>query len=170
MYRCVRSDCLTSIKDLANLQVLQLLTGENQSIYNHFYSNYVHQTCIIVFSVVSGHHHKAPGVSKREGRSLWKISFSIHIQYNTIQLYCLCVEKFAFWLIIYIKTFNTVNNKTSTTQWNTELKTAQIQGKYLTVTMYTHACTHTHTHAHMHAHMHTHTHTYTHYSSGSPIT
>ena len=36
--------------------------------------------------------------------------------YNTIQLYCLYVEKFAFWLIIYIKTFNTVNNKTSTTQ------------------------------------------------------
>ena len=25
------------------------------------------------------------------------------IQYNTIQLYCLCVEKFAFWLVIYIK-------------------------------------------------------------------
>ena len=23
--------------------------------------------------------------------------------YNTIQLYCLCVEKFAFWLVIYIK-------------------------------------------------------------------
>ena len=36
-------------------------------------------------------------------------------QYNTIQLYCLYVEKFAFWLVIYIKTFNTVNNKTSTT-------------------------------------------------------
>ena len=36
--------------------------------------------------------------------------------YNTIQLYCLCVEKFAFWLVIYIKTFNTINNKTSTTQ------------------------------------------------------
>ena len=33
------------------------------------------------------------------------------IQYNTIQLYCLYVEKFAFWLVIYIKTFNTVNNK-----------------------------------------------------------
>ena len=33
--------------------------------------------------------------------------------YNTIQFYCLCVEKFAFWLVIYIKTFNTVNNKTS---------------------------------------------------------
>ena len=31
-----------------------------------------------------------------------------------IQLYCLCVEKFAFWLIIYIKTFNKINNKTST--------------------------------------------------------
>ena len=37
------------------------------------------------------------------------------IQYNIIQLYCLYVEKFAFWLVIYIKTFNTVNNKTSTT-------------------------------------------------------
>ena len=24
--------------------------------------------------------------------------------YNTIQLYCLCVEKFAFWFVIYIKT------------------------------------------------------------------
>ena len=34
--------------------------------------------------------------------------------YNTIQLYCLCVQKFAFWLVIYIKAFNKVNNKTST--------------------------------------------------------
>ena len=25
------------------------------------------------------------------------------MKYNTIQLYCLCVEKFAFWLVIYIK-------------------------------------------------------------------
>ena len=40
----------------------------------------------------------------------------ISIVYNTIQLYCLYVETFAFWLVIYIKTFNTVNNKTSTTQ------------------------------------------------------
>ena len=39
-----------------------------------------------------------------------------YLQYTTLQLYCLCVEKFAFWLVIYIKTFNTVNNKTSTTQ------------------------------------------------------
>ena len=62
------------------------------------------------------------------------------------QLYCLCVEKFAFCLIIYIKTFNTINNKTSTTQWNTELKTTQIQGKYLTITLYNNV--HTHTHAH----------------------
>ena len=38
------------------------------------------------------------------------------IQYNIIQLYCLCVEEFAFWLVIYIKTFNKINNKTSTTQ------------------------------------------------------
>ena len=36
--------------------------------------------------------------------------------YNTIQLYCLCVDKFAFWLVIYINTFNKINNKTSTTQ------------------------------------------------------
>ena len=32
---------------------------------------------------------------------------------HTIQLYCLCVEKFAFWLVIYIKTFSKMNNKTS---------------------------------------------------------
>ena len=95
----------------------------------------------------------------------WQIN-----SYNTIQLYCLSVEKFAFWLIIYIKTFN----KTSTTQWNMELKTAQIQGKYLTKTMYTHTHTHTHTctraHVHafthmracMHTCMHAPTHTHTH--------
>ena len=41
------------------------------------------------------------------------------------------------------KTFNTFNNKT--TQWNTEIKTAQIQGKCLTITMYTR------THGGMHA-------------------
>ena len=41
---------------------------------------------------------------------------AVIIQYNTIQLYCLYVEKLAFWLGIYIKTFSTVNNKTSTTQ------------------------------------------------------
>ena len=45
-----------------------------------------------------------------------EISPESYIQYSTVQLYCLCVEKFAFLLIIYIKTFNTVNNKTSTTQ------------------------------------------------------
>ena len=25
------------------------------------------------------------------------------VEYNTIQLYCPCVEKFAFWLVMYIK-------------------------------------------------------------------
>ena len=35
------------------------------------------------------------------------------VQYDIIQLYCLCVETFAFWLVIYIKTFNKINNKTS---------------------------------------------------------
>ena len=43
------------------------------------------------------------------------------IQYSTVQLYCLCVEKFAFWLVIYIKTFNKINSKTSTTQWKNNL-------------------------------------------------
>ena len=52
---------------------------------------------------------------------LYHVIFSLSladfvIVYNTIQLYCLCVEKFAFWLAIYIKTFNTFNNKTSTIQ------------------------------------------------------
>ena len=84
------------------------------------------------------------------------------LQYSTIQFYCLCVEKFAFWLVIYVKTFNTINNKT-TTQRNTELKNAQIQGKYLTITMYKH--TQTRTHACTHPPTHTHTH-----SSGSPVT
>ena len=44
------------------------------------------------------------------------VAVKYNIQYNTIQLYCLCVETFAFWLVIYIKTFNKINNKTSTTQ------------------------------------------------------
>ena len=30
-------------------------------------------------------------------------STQMKVKYNTIQLYCLCVEKFAFWLVIYIK-------------------------------------------------------------------
>ena len=47
--------------------------------------------------------------------SSW-IQFPFPLQYTTIQLYCLYVEKFAFWLVIYIKTFNTFDNKTSTTQ------------------------------------------------------
>ena len=81
-----------------------------------------------------------------------------------IQLYWLCVEKFAFWLIIYIKTFNKINNKTSTTRWNTELKTTQIQGKYLTMYTCTHARTLPPTHQLTHTPKHTHTHT--HYSSG----
>ena len=92
-------------------------------------------------------------------RRLWLISVQC-LQYNTIQLYCLYVEKFAFWLVIYIKkTFNTANNKTSTTQENTELKTAQIQGilNNNNVHTRTHARTPTRTHPHIHTHTHTHT-------------
>ena len=61
------------------------------------------------------------------------------IQYNTTLL-SLCREICLLARHLQ-KTFNTFNNKRSTTQWNTELKTAQIQGKYLTITMYTHAHT-----------------------------
>ena len=68
------------------------------------------------------------------------------------------------------KTVNIFNNKTSTTQWNTEIKTAQIQGKFLTIAMYTrthggmHAPTPppTHTHTVSLSLSHTHTHTHTH--------
>ena len=42
----------------------------------------------------------------------WEQTPSTGLQYNTTQLDCLCVEKFAFWLAIYIKTFNKINNKT----------------------------------------------------------
>ena len=38
-------------------------------------------------------------------------NFLAHLPQNTVQLYCLCVEKFAFWLVIYIKTFNTVKHQ-----------------------------------------------------------
>ena len=34
-----------------------------------------------------------------------QVQFNAALQYNTVQLYCLYVEKFAFWLVIYIKTF-----------------------------------------------------------------
>ena len=47
---------------------------------------------------------------------------AVFLLLKKIQLYCLCVETFAFWPTIYIKTFNKINNKTSTTQWNMELK------------------------------------------------
>ena len=65
------------------------------------------------------------------------------IQYNTTLL-SLCRE-ICFLARHLHETFNTINNKTSTTQWNTELKTSQIQEKYLTITVYTH--THARTHA-----------------------
>ena len=77
------------------------------------------------------------------------IELQLNAQFAWIQLYCLSVEKFDFWLIIYIKTFNKINNKTSTTQLNMELKTTQIQGKYLT--MYTHTRMHAHTESELYA-------------------
>ena len=70
----------------------------------------------VVESARSVFYDQAVCVVVREGNDRSTVAVSDTIQYNTIQLYCLCVEKFAFWLVIYIKTFNTVNNKTSTTQ------------------------------------------------------
>ena len=92
--------------------------------------------------------------------STWqKVSFILFLSFNIIQLYCLYVEKFAFWLVIYIKTFNKINNKTSTiyiktfnkinnktstTRWNTELKKrSNTREKNNNIRM--HAPTHTHT-------------------------
>ena len=59
--------------------------------------------------------------------------------YNIIQLYCLCFEKVAFWLVIYVKTttttttVNTFYNRTLTIQQHTELKTVQIQKQHIAV-------------------------------------
>jgi len=62
-------------------------------------------------------------------------SLCITIQCNTTLL-SLCREICLLARHLH-KTFNTFNNKRSTSQWYTELKTAQIQEKYLTITMYT---------------------------------
>ena len=96
-------------------------------------------SCQLIFSPMRTPDYSECDVMSYSVSVWWIVWLNGWLQYNTIQLYCLCVEKFAFWFVIYIKTFKKINNKTSTTQWNTELKTAQIQGKYLTITMYTHA-------------------------------
>ena len=75
------------------------------------------------------------GTSQRRFNSLRRLC-----EYNT-NLLSLCRE-ICFLARPLHKTLNTINNKTSTPQCNTELKTAQIQEKYLTITMYTHARTH----------------------------
>ena len=75
---------------------------------------------------------------------LQKLDSRNTIQYNTTVL-SLCREICLLARHLH-KTFNTFNNKTSTTQWNVELKIAQMQGKYLTVTTYTHTHAPTHTH------------------------
>ena len=80
------------------------------------------------------------GTSQRRFNSLRRL-----YEYNT-NLLSLCRE-ICFLARPLHKTFNTINNKTSTPQCNTELKTAQIQEKYLTITMYTHSRTHARTHA-----------------------
>ena len=65
----------------------------------------------VVLSVID----HGPGLTAMAQTSLPKLhGQSAERGSNTIQLYCLWVEKFAFWLVIYINTFNTVNNKTST--------------------------------------------------------
>ena len=94
-------------------------------------------------------------------------STQMKVQHNTTLL-SLCREICLLARHLH-KTVNTFNNKTSTTQWNTEIKTDQIQGKFLTVAMYTrthggmHAPTpppppHTHTVSLSHTRTHTHTH------------
>ena len=36
------------------------------------------------------------------GREIWRFDLYLRGLYNTLQLYCVCVEKFAFWFVIYI--------------------------------------------------------------------
>ena len=53
-----------------------------------------------------------------------------NLVYNTVQLYCLCVEKSAFWLVINIK--YSVHFIIRYQQFSkTELKTAQLQKQYI---------------------------------------
>ena len=47
--------------------------------------------------------HKCWSASSTNFRQLVKL-FTTRIQYNTMQIYCQCVEKFAFWLIFYTHT------------------------------------------------------------------
>ena len=58
------------------------------------------------------------------------------LKHVTIQLYCLCVEKFAFWLIIYIPGAKNHSNN----RWLCNIKTTQITADYVISQK---ACSHT---------------------------
>ena len=66
------------------------------------------------------------------------------IQYNTIQLYCLCVEKFAFWLVIYTKHSTHLTIKHQQLNETRSSNTKKILNNN-NVHTHTHARTHTHT-------------------------
>lgn len=72
---------------------------------------------------------------------------------NTVQLYDVCVGKFAFWLVIYRKHSVHFTIKHATIQQNMKLKTAQIQTQYITLTMFIQ------THKYVRVYINTHTHT-----------
>ena len=80
---------------------------------------------------------------------------------NRIQLYCLCVEQFAFWLFIYIKHLITRHQQFSKI-WN--WKPLQYKKQCIAMCMHTHAHTRTHTYTHTRTHTraraHTHRHTH----------
>ena len=83
--------------------------------------------------------------------------------YNTTLLSLCCVEKLAFWLVIYIKTFNTIKNKTSASMKH-GAKNHSNTRKILSnnnVQTHTHARTHVRTNPPTHPHPPTHTHTHT---------
>ena len=66
--------------------------------------------------------------------------------------YYLFAERFAFWLIVYIKHSTAFTIKHSTTQSDKELKNHS-KVKCRNITQWQYMCIHTHTHARIHTHM-----------------
>ena len=100
------------------LRAYKMLCNLDQRVKTNWVTNVRKRLCANGFSYVWD--NQGVGCLNafiREFRQrLIDIRWKLGIRYNTIQLYCLCVEKFAFWLVIFIKLLNTVNNKISTTQ------------------------------------------------------
>ena len=92
------------------------------------------------------------------------------VKYNTIQLYCLCIEKFAFWLVIYIKHSIHLTIKHSDSMKHGNKNGSDTRKMLNNNNVHTYARRHArayppppppHTHTHTVSLSHTHTHTHT---------